>query len=135
MLCLDSTCYRNEDMPYREYEPCVCKNMEDIENSLTTLNKKILYQRNTRLRIQTQNDKEIARKRKRKLQYYSNIYVVNDPKHPENENKVFLYKFNKRYLIRLLIDEPTFEDEKTVIHLISKGNANFKLKIRKVDNW
>ena len=36
------------------------------------------------------------RKRKRKLSYYSNIYVVSDPKHPENEGKVFLFKFGKK---------------------------------------
>ena len=40
--------------------------------------------------------KRSARKRKRKLSYYANILVVSDPKHPENEGKVFLYKFGKK---------------------------------------
>ena len=35
------------------------------------------------------SDKDVARKQKRKLSYYSNIYVVKDPLHPENEGKVF----------------------------------------------
>ena len=55
-----------------------------IENSLTTLNKKDpVSEENTRLwNTGIEADKEIARKRKRKLSYYSNIYVVSDPKHP-----------------------------------------------------
>ena len=69
-----------------------------IENSLTTLNKKDpVSEENTRLwNTGIEADKEIARKRKRKLQYYSNIFVVSDPKHPENEGKVFLFKFGKK---------------------------------------
>ena len=69
-----------------------------IENSLTTLNQKDpVSEENTRLwNTGVDSDKEIARKRKRKLSYYSNIYVVSDPKHPENEGKVFLFKFGKK---------------------------------------
>ena len=70
-----------------------------IENSLTTLNKKDpVSEENTRLwNTGIEADKEIVRKRKRKLQYYSNIFVVVcDPKHTENEGKVFLFKFGKK---------------------------------------
>ena len=69
-----------------------------IENSLTTLGQKDhVSEENTRLwNTGVDSDKEIARKRKRKLSYYSNIYVVSDPKHPENEGKVFLFKFGKK---------------------------------------
>ena len=68
-----------------------------IENSLTTLNQKDpVSEENTRLwNTGVDSDKEIARKRKRKLSYYSNIFIVSDPKHPENEGKVFLFKFGK----------------------------------------
>jgi hypothetical protein len=34
--------------------------------------------------------------RKRKLSYYSNIYIVKDPLHPENNGKVFLYRYGKK---------------------------------------
>jgi hypothetical protein len=63
-----------------------------IENSLTTLNQKDpVSEYNTQLwNSGIESDKEIARKQKRKLQYYSNIYVVSDPSAPENEGKVFL---------------------------------------------
>ena len=33
-----------------------------------------------------------VRDQKRKLSYYSNIYVVKDPANPDNEGKVFLFK-------------------------------------------
>ena len=61
-----------------------------IENSLTTLTQKDpVSEYNSQLwNSGVESDKEIARKQKRKLQYYSNIYVVSDPKHPENEGKV-----------------------------------------------
>ena len=49
-----------------------------IENSLTTLNQKDpVSEYNSKLwNSGVESDKEIARKQKRKLQYYSNIYVV-----------------------------------------------------------
>ena len=66
-----------------------------IENSLTTLGEKDpVGEINRRLWNSGDDaDKETARKQKRKLSYYSNIYVVKDPKHPENEGKTFLYKY------------------------------------------
>ena len=65
-----------------------------IENSLTTVGQKDpVSEYNTKLwNSGLESDKEIARKQKRKLQYYSNIYVVSDSKHPENEGKVFLFR-------------------------------------------
>ena len=109
-----------------------------IENSLTTLNKKDpVSEENTRLwNTGIEADKEIARKRKRKLQYYSNIYVVSDPKHPENEGKIFLFKFGKKIFDKLSeAMNPNFEDEKAVNPFDFWEGANFKLKIRKVDGY
>ena len=69
-----------------------------IENSLTTLNQKDpVSEHNSQLwNSGLESDKEIARKQKRKLEYYSNIYVVNDSKHPENNGKVFLFRYGKK---------------------------------------
>ena len=109
-----------------------------IENSLTTLNKKDpVSEENTRLwNTGIEADKEIARKRKRKLQYYSNIYVVSDPKHPENEGKVFLYKFGKKIFDKITeAMKPQFEDETPINPFDFWKGANFKLKIRKVDGY
>jgi len=109
-----------------------------IENSLTTLNEKDpVSEYNTKLwNTGVESDKEIARKQKRKLQYYSNIYVVSDPKHPENEGKVFLFRYGKKIYDKLLAAmQPEFEDESPINPFCPETGANFKLKIRKVDGY
>ncbi len=109
-----------------------------IENSLTTLNTKDpVSEENTRLwNTGVDSDKEIARKRKRKLSYYANILIVSDPKHPENEGKVFLYKFGKKIFDKITeAMQPAFEDEKPINPFDFWKGANFKLKIRKVDGY
>ena len=109
-----------------------------IENSLTTLGQKDpVSEENTILwNTGVDSDKEIARKRKRKLSYYSNVYVVSDPKHPENEGKVFLFKFGKKIFDKITeAMQPAFEDEKPINPFDFWEGANFKLKIRKVDGF
>ena len=109
-----------------------------IENSLTTLGQKDpVSEENTRLwNTGLDSDKEIARKRKRKLSYYSNIYVVSDPKHPENEGKVFLFKFGKKIFDKITeAMQPAFDDETPINPFDFWKGANFKLKIRKVDGY
>jgi len=82
------------------------------------------------------SDKEIARKRKRKLSYYSNVLIVSDPKNPQNEGKVFLFKFGKKIFDKITeAMQPAFEDEKPVNPFDFWKGANFKLKIRKVDGY
>ena len=43
-------------------------------------------------------EKKQQESRSVKLTYVSNIYVVKDPANPENEGKVFLYKYGKKNL-------------------------------------
>jgi len=82
------------------------------------------------------SDKEIARKRKRKLSYYSNVLVVSDPKHPENEGKVMLFKYGKKIFDKLTeAMQPAFEDETPVNPFDFWKGANFKIKIRRVDGF
>ena len=109
-----------------------------IENSLTTLNQKDpVSEHNTRLwNTGLESDKEIARKQKRKLQYFSNIYVVSDAKHPENEGKVFLFRYGKNIFDKITAAmSPEFEDEKAINPFDFWEGANFKLKIGKVDGY
>jgi len=109
-----------------------------IENSLTTLNQKDpVSEYNTQLwNSGVESDKEIARKQKRKLQYYANIYVVQDSANPENEGKVMLYKFGKKIFDKLMeAMQPAFEDETPINPFDLWEGANFKLKIRKVDGY
>ena len=110
-----------------------------IENSLTTLNggKDPVSEYNSQLwNSGLESDKEIARKQKRKLEYYSNIYVVSDSKHPENEGKVFLFRYGKKIFDKLMAAmQPEFEDETPINPFDFWEGANFKLKIRKVDGY
>jgi hypothetical protein len=70
------------------------------------------------------------------LQYISNIYVVKDPANPENEGKVFLYKFGKKIFDKLNdLMNPEFEDESPTNPFDLWEGANFKLKIRKVEGY
>ena len=109
-----------------------------IENSLTTLNQKDpVSEYNSQLwNSGVESDKEIARKQKRKLKYYSNIYVVSDPSNPENEGKIFLYGYGKKIFDKLMeAMQPAFEDETAINPFDFWEGANFKLKIRKVDGY
>jgi len=109
-----------------------------IENSLTTLGQKDpVSEENTRLwNTGVDSDKEIARKRKRKLSYYANILVVSDPKHPENDGQVKLFKFGKKIFDKITeAMQPAFEDEKPINPFDFWKGANFKLKLRKVDGY
>ena len=109
-----------------------------IENSLTTLNQKDpVSEENSRLwNTGIEADKEIARKRKRKLSYYANVLIVSDPKHPENEGQIKLFKFGKKIFDKITDKmQPQFEDEKPINPFDFWEGADFKLKIRKVDGF
>ena len=109
-----------------------------IENSLTTVGKDDpVAELNRQLwNSGRDSDKEVARAQKRKLSYYSNIYVVSDPAHPENEGKVFLYKYGKKIFDKLVeAMQPAFADETPLDPFNFWTGANFKLKIRKVDGY
>jgi hypothetical protein len=109
-----------------------------IENSLTTLNQKDpVGELNRQLwNSGSDADKEIARKQKRKLSYYANIYVVSDPANPDNEGKVFLYKFGKKIWDKIVESmQPAFADETPINPFDFWEGADFKLKIRKVDGY
>ena len=109
-----------------------------IENSLTTIGgKDPVGEYNRELwNSGSDRDKETARKQKRKLSYYTNIYVVNDPAHPENEGKVFIYKFGKKIFDKITeAMQPQFADEQAVNPFDFWEGANFKLKIRKVEGY
>jgi len=109
-----------------------------IENSLTTINKNDpVGEVNRRLwNTGSEADKETARRQKRKLSYFTNIYVVADPKHPEHEGKVFLYKFGKKIFDKIMeAMQPQFDDEEAINPFDLWKGANFKLKIRKVDGF
>ena len=109
-----------------------------IENSLTTLgqNDPVSEMNSAYWNSGVESDKEIARRQKRKLQYFSNIYVVSDSRHPEHEGKVFLFRYGKKIFDKIMeAMQPAFDDEEPINPFDFWKGANFKLKIRKVDGF
>ena len=109
-----------------------------IENSLTTVgqNDPVSEMNSAYWNSGVESDKEIARKQKRKLQYFANIYVVEDPANPENEGKVMLYRFGKKIFDKCMeAMQPAFKDETAVNPFDFWEGANFKLKLRMVEGY
>jgi hypothetical protein len=109
-----------------------------IENSLTTVgqNDPISEMNSAYWNSGVESDKEIARRQKRKLQYFANILVIEDPSNPQNEGKVMLYRFGKKIFDKCMeAMQPAFKDETAVNPFDFWEGANFKLKIRKVDGY
>ena len=109
-----------------------------IENSLTTLGQKDPVSEHNRelWNSGSDKDKETVRKQKRKLSYYSNIYVVKDPANPANEGKVFLFKYGKKIFDKIMeAMQPEFEDETPINPFDFWQGANFKLKLVKKDGY
>ena len=106
-----------------------------IENSLTTLGKDDPVGELNRSLWNSgrESDKDIARKQKRKLSYYANVYVVKDSSNPENEGQVKLYKFGKKIFDKITAAmQPEFDDEEAINPFDFWKGANFKLKIKQV---
>ena len=109
-----------------------------IEKSLTTIGQDDpLGQENAKLwATGNESDKELARKRKRRLKYHSNIYVISDPAHPENEGKVFLFAYGKKIFDKIKdLMNPSFPDDPAINPFDLWGGANFKLKRRIVEAY
>ena len=109
-----------------------------IENSLTTIGRKDpLGEHNRELwNTGSETNKEIVRKQKRKLNYYSNIYVIKDPANSQNEGQVKLFKYGKKIFDKIMeAMQPEFEDETPINPFDFWQGANFKLKIVKKDGY
>ena len=112
-----------------------------IENSLTSLNQKDpVSEYNSQLWNISSDDnsptRKQAREQKRRLHYVSNIYVISDPKHPENEGKIFLFKYGKKIFDKItLLMNPEFDGDVPVNPFDLWKGANFKLRIRTVEGY
>ena len=111
-----------------------------IENCPTTLgysHKCPVCERNNELwNSGIESDKSIAREQKRKLTFISNVYVITDQQNPENEGKVFLFKYGKKIFDKLNeAMNPQFADEDPMNPFDLWSGANFKLKIRNVEGY
>lgn len=112
-----------------------------IENCLTTLGQPDpVGDMNMRLWNSTTDDKSPERKQardqKRKLNYIANVLIINDPKHPEFNGQVKLFKFGKKIFDKIMNKaRPTFEDETPVNVFDYWEGANFKLRMKQVDGY
>ena len=109
-----------------------------IDGCLTSVNEKCpVCEHNSELwNTQIKENQDTVRKRKRKLSFVSNVYIVKDPSNPDNEGKVFLFKYGKKIFDKLnAAMNPEFEDEEPLNPFDLWNGANFKLKIRKVEGY
>ncbi len=131
----------DEDLPWVKMYNHAFKGPENswlIDNCLTTTGQSCpICKLNTQLwNSGNERDKDTVRDRKRKLSYYANIYVIKDPANPENEGKIFLFKFGKKIFDKILNSmQPEFEDEAPINPFDFWAGANFRLKIRKVEGY
>ena len=130
----------NEDMPYVRVFNHGFQGPGGwyIENSLTTIGQKdpLAEYNSTLWNSGIEANKEIARKQKRRLTYFSNIFVVEDKANPQNEGKNFLFRYGKKIFDMVSsMANPEFEDETQVDVFNLWDGANFKLKIRKLDGY
>ena len=113
-----------------------------IEKSLRTIGKEdpVQNEQNRLYTLGQNGDKEAEeanKRRRRKVQYYSNVYVVEDPANPENEGKVFLFRYGKKIFDKLMslinVDESLGETPVDPFNLME--GVNFRLKVKKVDGY
>ncbi len=109
-----------------------------IENCPTAIGQKcpICEMNNELWNSGIESDKNIARDRKRKLSYISNILVVSDPANPQNDGKVFLFKYGKKIFDKIQeAMKPAFPDEDPMNPFDFWQGANFRMKIRTVAGY
>jgi len=133
-----------EDLPFVRYWDHFFQNKSTglyyVEKSLTTLGQKDpVGEMNSKLWNaggEGSPERDQARDQKRRLHYVSNIYVVSDSQAPENEGKVFLYKYGQKIYEKLMqAMQPEFPDDEPVNPFDMWEGADFKLKIRNVGGW
>lgn len=79
---------------------------------------------------------EEAKKRKRRTQYICNVLVVKDPANPDNEGKVFLWKFGKKILDMIMSKaKPEFDDSDPVFVWDIDEGCNFRLRVKMVSSY
>lgn len=109
-----------------------------IDGCLTTIGQKCPVCEHNSTLWNSGNDanKDVARKQKRKVNYIANVLIISDPKNPDNEGQVKLFKFGKKIFDKISeAMNPEFEDEKAVNPFDFWEGANFKLKMRQVEGY
>jgi hypothetical protein len=115
-----------------------------IENSLTTFDQPDPVSELNRKLWNTgdESKKQLVRERKRRTHYVANILVLKDPANPENNGKVFYFRFGPQILEKIkdascVRDELDDRDKKGLLFdpFDLWSGANFKLRSKKKDRW
>lgn len=112
-----------------------------IENNRATLGEADPLQEMVSAIWADPNDSEETKKKKSRryngsTRYIANVYIVRDSGNPENEGKVFLFKFGKKIYDKINEQmNPTFEGEEPVNPYDLWDGANFRLKVKTVDDF
>jgi len=120
-----------------------------IENCPTTIGGKCpCCEKNSELwNTGVKSDQDIARSRKRKLSYYSNVLVVSDPSHRENEGKMFLFRYGKKIhdkIVEAMNPVQMKDSSGNIIQDASEAptnpfdlwkGRNFKLRVKTVEGY
>ena len=109
-----------------------------VEKSLTTIGQDDpVSEYNSKLwNSGIDSDKEVARKQKRRLHYVANILVIKDFANPENDGKVFLYRFGAKIFDKIKdAMNPVFDGDTPVNPFDFWDGADFHIKITNVDGW
>jgi hypothetical protein len=78
-------------------------------------------------------NKKIGSQRKRKLSFYSNVYIVKNPSNPSLEGTVMLYRFGQKIFDKIKSAmKPEFEDDTAINPFDLWEGANFKIKVKTV---
>lgn len=109
-----------------------------INNDLSTIGEKDPVYEYIKPIYESKDEDEIKKIKnmKRGTSYVSNILVIKDPANPENEGKVFYFKYGKKiYEMIQSKAQPTFDDQDPVyVYDIDEG-ANFRLRVKTVDQY
>lgn len=110
-----------------------------IENSLQTIGQEDPV---NELKMKWWNSKDLDEQNiarnllKRSTSYYSNILVISDPANPENEGKVFKFRYGQKIFDKIVAAaKPEFEDETPINAFDPKNGADFRMKIKKVAGY
>ena len=81
-----------------------------------------------------ESNQDLAKKRKRKVNFYSNILIVKNPHQPDTEGKVFKFRYgikiHQKIMEKIAPEHPEIDDVVQVFDY--DAGANFKLKIKQV---
>lgn len=109
-----------------------------IENCPTTLgNQCPICAKNSELwNSGLESDKEVARARKRKLSYYSNVYIVSNPADPTLEGSVMVFRYGKKIYDKIIaLMKPEFEDDVSIDPFDLWNGANLRLRVKSVAGY